>query len=1075
MRCKRSLIPSKPQPLFIDIEPEPPSQDSVRLTRFRSKQCELLKQYEPSIQKLETFSFSFQEIRKPSKKLRKKDEILVQSSSEEEKEEEKFLNLSKKPSKTSSNFEKINISNAKPLHENSLNLIENPLTIERKSPSSSIIINSEVFPMIPSIENSNFLKNIIENPMPVFKNNPSPKENPFLLKENIENTEPIFKKNPSPKEKPISLKRKFNEISQKQEKWPVFIGSFVLKSFCPFLTNSQITELLSTKPEIEVFASPIDDSVMRKSNGTFLHRISSDSLRTFLRFNGTTIIDTVTHFCDQIWSFLLNFGIVELKAEVILEKLEKFDRVVTFKLDVFLVKNSSQKSFNFDEKFHEKNNWFTLENDEETREFHKQELLRYCKESMIILFDLLKVKKVQASLIDLKRKIVLFKRFMKYYLHYPDLYCKNNLFLYYSNEIELLEPGYQIFVNKINIVFEFEEQQKTVKNLTKFSIFPEEELKEKPVITEEKSKEFLTFINSNEFHPSETPEAMITPLHEYQKQALSWFLHRENCLTETELYQENSEKRPLKMSPLWEEYSLLDSSPLYLNIFTGQISLSFPEARFACGGILADEMGLGKTIMALSLIHCNKEQEFPLLKRLVRKKTKLNEKNIKQQTLIIVPLSIIDQWKNEILAHSQSNTLSVGTYYGSSRKKFSFSDYDIILMTYDILVQEYKHSQKSKKTHIFEFNWFRVILDEAHNIKNRKSLRNEACCALKANFRWCLTGTPIQNHLDDLYSLLKFLRVEIFGEEYSWWNTYINNSTDFLTILKQIAGPILLRRTKNSVDQKGSLILELPRKNLNIVRVLMEDDERKIYENLYEKSRDEFLFFLRNGSAMKNYSGIFAMIMKLRQCCDHPSLVYKPLENNELEKEIKNFLIKPTEISKKNKSFIDDSSENEEEIETEVTNFQKNSIEDIIGMIRKNKFSNCPICLSDMIEASLTKCCHIACFECLKKSIKMTRTCPICRTFISLNEICKICRFISFFFKNNIFLNKNSNCEFDLNNYQRTAKIAKIIETVSNCLIKDEKTVIYTQFLGMIAILEHEFTSLNHKYCVNFFTILKNL
>ena len=1051
MRFTRSSIPSKPQPLFIDIETEPSSQDPVRLTRFRSKQCELLNQYEQSIQKLETFALSFQEIRATSKKLRKKGEILIQSSSEDEKEEEKYKNLSKKPSKTSSNFEKISIYNAEPLHENplclienplnliesnlskkpsktssifekisiynaeplhenslclienQLNLIENPLPIERKSPKPSLIFQNN-----PSKEKSDFLKNIIKNPAPLFKMSPSPNENPSSLKELIENPDPIFKKTPSPKENPISLKRKFSEISQKQEKWPVYLGSFVLKSFCPFLTHSQITELVYKKPEIEVFTSPLEDSVMRKSNGTFQHRISSDSLRTFLRFNGTTIIDTVTHFCDQIWNFLLNFGIVELKAEFLSEKLEKFDRVIIFKLDVFLIKNSSQKFFNFDEKIHEKSNGFSLENDEETQEFRKQELLRYCKESLIILFDLLKVKKVQASMIDLKRKIVLFKRFMKYYLHYPDLYCKNNLFLYYSNEIELLEPGYQIFANKINIVFEYEEEQKTLKNLTKFSIFPEEELKEKSILTEEKGKEFLTFINSNEFHPSETPEEMITPLHEYQKQALSWFLHRENRLTETELYQENSAKRPLKMSPLWEEYSLLDSSPLYLNIFTGQISLAFPEARFACGGILADEMGLGKTIMALSLIHCNKEPEFPLLNRIVRKKMKLNEKNIQQQTLIIVPLSIIDQWKNEIIAHSQSNSLSVGTYYGNSRKKFSFYNYDIILTTYDILVQEYKQSQKTKKSNMFQFFWFRVILDEAHNIKNRKSLRNEACCALKANFRWCLTGTPIQNHLDDLYSLLKFLRVEIFGEEYSWWNTYINNSSDFLTILKQIAGPILLRRTKNSVDQKGSLILELPRKNLNIVRVLMENDERKIYENLYEKSRDEFLFFLRNGSAMKNYSGIFAMIMKLRQCCDHPSLVYKPLENNELEKEIKNFLIKPTDNSKK-KKFIDDSAsseedeeedeEDEKEIEAEVTKFQKNSIEEIIIMIRKNKFANCPICLSDMIEASLTKCCHIACFECLKKSIKMTRTCPICRTFISVNEICKICRFFYFYFE----------------------------------------------------------------------------
>src|SRR5437867_2700963 len=130
----------------------------------------------------------------------------------------------------------------------------------------------------------------------------------------------------------------------------------------------------------------------------------------------------------------------------------------------------------------------------------------------------------------------------------------------------------------------------------------------------------------------------------------------------------------------------------------------------------------------------------------------------------------------------------------------------------------------------------------------------------------------------------------------------------------------------------------------------MEGEERKVYNNLYEKSRNEFLFFLRNGSALKHYSGIFSMIMRLRQCCDHPSLVYRPCESQELENEIKSFLRK-----------------NEGDIEG-INNFQKNSLPEIIENMKNNQFANCPICLEDMIEATLTKCCHIACYDCLSKT-----------------------------------------------------------------------------------------------------------
>ena len=125
------------------------------------------------------------------------------------------------------------------------------------------------------------------------------------------------------------------------------------------------------------------------------------------------------------------------------------------------------------------------------------------------------------------------------------------------------------------------------------------------------------------------------------------------------------------------------------------------------------------------------------------------------QTLIVTPLTILNQWKQEIMTHSLENSLKVGIYYGNTRKKFPIEEYDVLLTTYDVLTQDYKAGEKNT-SELFTNTWLRVILDEAHCIKNWKSKRAEACSALNATNRWCLTGTPIHNNLDDLYSLLKF-------------------------------------------------------------------------------------------------------------------------------------------------------------------------------------------------------------------------------------------------------------------------------------------------------------------------------
>ena len=342
--------------------------------------------------------------------------------------------------------------------------------------------------------------------------------------------------------------------------------------------------------------------------------------------------------------------------------------------------------------------------------------------------------------------------------------------------------------------------------------------------------------------------------------------------------------------------------------------------------------------------------------------------------------------------------MKVGVFYGTKKSSFAFDNFHIILTTYNVLKDEYKRFLETNDSKMFTKNWLRVILDEAHIIKNRQSKQAQACCALNSENRWCVTGTPMQNNLDDLFSLLKFLRVEIFGEEYLWWNTYVNKSgEDKEKILKNVIGPILLRRTKEVV---GLDILKLPGKSLEVINVVMTKEERKIYDPLYLKSKDKFQTLLKHGVALKNYSGIFGMLMNLRRCCDHPSFVLTKTEKESIESHVKNFLLNTNEENEaKIKSIVvEDSDEEEKKEEVKEDPFKgKEYYEDVINKIKNEEFPECPVCFNDMNEPSLSRCCHILCYECFRKSVEARHSCPICRKHMELNDLCKIFdRYLSF-------------------------------------------------------------------------------
>ena len=301
------------------------------------------------------------------------------------------------------------------------------------------------------------------------------------------------------------------------------------------------------------------------------------------------------------------------------------------------------------------------------------------------------------------------------------------------------------------------------------------------------------------------------------------------------------------------------------------------------GGILADDMGLGKTIQMLSLLVTHKSED-------PRCKT----------TLIVAPVALMRQWKQEIeqkIKHQYS--LTVFVHHGAQKKK-DFRDlqhYDIVLTTFGSLAAELRKLENFKQRRQNDFaarptpkercalisdeaRWYRVVLDEAQCIKNTNTQTSKAACELNATYRFCMTGTPMMNNVDELFALIRFLRIK----PYCTWNKFRLDFTSPLKTgnedskamamqrLQGLCKAIMLRRTKQSTFE-GKPILVLPERSTEVNNPVFSEDESAFYNALQERTQLQFNRYLRRGEVGKNYSAVLVLLLRLRQACCHPHLI----------------------------------------------------------------------------------------------------------------------------------------------------------------------------------------------------------
>ena len=317
------------------------------------------------------------------------------------------------------------------------------------------------------------------------------------------------------------------------------------------------------------------------------------------------------------------------------------------------------------------------------------------------------------------------------------------------------------------------------------------------------------------------------------------------------------------------------------------------------GGILADDMGLGKTIQALSLIMSNPRPS----KQWIEEHPKENfPTEAGKGTLVVAPLALIKQWEAEIGDKVlPSHKLKVLVHHGASRKK-SFEDlkkYDVVITTYQTLTSEHEGSSKEEKglkVGCFGVHWYRVILDEAHSIKNRNAKMTKASYELQSVYRWCLTGTPMQNNLDELQSLIHFLQIKPYTDLKVWKDQIgkpMKNGRGGLAMkrLQFYLKAFMKRRTKDVLKQDGGLNFgkssekkadggsngfKIVGREVRIIEAEFDKSEREFYDKL--AARTEKSLEAMMGGAKTDYIGALVLLLRLRQTCNHPSLIRKAVK-----------------------------------------------------------------------------------------------------------------------------------------------------------------------------------------------------
>ncbi|KAF8342156.1 SNF2 family N-terminal domain-containing protein [Cantharellus anzutake] len=535
------------------------------------------------------------------------------------------------------------------------------------------------------------------------------------------------------------------------------------------------------------------------------------------------------------------------------------------------------------------------------------------------------------------------------------------------------------------------------------------------------SKEDIMNLPVYENPPGKANGLLKSDLMKHQLQALKWCIDRENPVLPTSASQPSEQ--------FWR-YDESTGKPLYLNVESNQpVPVSRPPV-LGRGAILADAMGLGKTLSMISLIVATKE-DVP--------------KDYCNATLVVAPVSILRTWEVEIADHCADN-LSVYTYYEKNRDiaASELQKYDVVITSYHTCTGDWSRLPDAQDAHakkksrgssaLYDVKWKRIILDEGHNIRNPNTKQHKALKRLDAQRRWVVTGTPIINSPKDLGALLHFLQICRPLSELDYFNRRLIrplNQGDgrAANLLKTIMSHVCLRRTKEMQNSKGEYLIELPPVEMTTVKVTLDPETRKLYDELESTSRDRFSRHMRGQHDPNRIQVPFnalAMLTRLRQLALHPALVPRSY--------LEELTLQNMEDENTNgHSSVSLSHEDRRRLQNLLFQFAEDNEE-------------CAICFDVLRDPRITPCAHAFCLECITNALSRDPKCPMDRRRLFTGDLIEPPPSIDTT-QPQVRLDLDDDREDDARS--SSAKINELIHLLQ-LTPSDEKSVVFSQFTSFL-------------------------
>ncbi|KAJ3297736.1 hypothetical protein HK104_000147 [Borealophlyctis nickersoniae] len=492
--------------------------------------------------------------------------------------------------------------------------------------------------------------------------------------------------------------------------------------------------------------------------------------------------------------------------------------------------------------------------------------------------------------------------------------------------------------------------------------------------------------SAEDLEEAEPDSRLISKLYKHQRQALHFMMEREALVNYND---------PTAGGTLWRK----DGRGSYTNVITTE-TVWDPPAQCR-GGILADDMGLGKTLELISLVLKSqppgpvhppppprpppatppdpyhflpgRQPKQPRIPPLPSADTP-GGTIPSRATLIVCPLSTVGNWEDQIVSHVGEGKLQVYVYHGGGREKDAktLAKYDVVITTYNLLSLEYGKDQKARESQrnpdlctsvLQQVYWFRIVLDEAHIIKEPSTAQAKAACALKAERRWCLT-------------LIKFLGLTPFHDKHTF-NHYIlkpikQNAPAGVERLQILMKLLTLRRTKHQT-LGGKPILDLPKRSDRRVFLTLSERERTIYDQARAVAKDVFLKMKQQGIVFKNYVHLLELILRLRQLATHTQLV------KDFDKQIQNLA-----------HHISDKQDDDMPPLTQARAAH------LYSLLKDAGDDQCCMCNS-VLEGGekipvVSRCGHPFCNDCVGKAFRREQSlaCPMCQGTLGKRDLMEI-------------------------------------------------------------------------------------